>query len=88
MLAVDLLCEIDGLKPLLVEKYDPLTLMGAVQLPTDTNTDHMKSWLYDMTSIEVVVHRYAGIPILRLSVHAHVSKNDILLLVEGVKAYY
>ena len=57
-------------------------------LPEDTNVDHMKVWLYDERQVEVVVHRWLGHPILRFSVHAHVSEDDLRRLVATVQEYY
>ena len=57
-------------------------------MPKDTDTDFMKIWLYDKRNIEVVVHKWLGIPILRFSVHAHTSERDIVLLAEGVRDFY
>ncbi len=57
-------------------------------LPGGTNTEHMKEWLYETQSIEVVVHKWLGHPILRVSVHAHTSETDIRLLEKGVRAYF
>ncbi len=48
---------------------------------------HMKDWLYDNKNIEVVVHKVLGENILRFSVHAHTSVEDILALERGVADY-
>lgn len=48
----------------------------------------MKDWLYDNRSIEVVVHKWMDHPILRFSVHAHTSVEDILALERGVRDYF
>lgn len=69
------------------ERYDPLTQLGAVLLPSGTDTDHLKVWLYDR-SIEVVVHKWLGHCILRVSVHAHTSESDIRALVEATRTYF
>ena len=53
---IELLCKLDGVKPLLQEVSDPETLFGAVLLPDKLNMTHMKQWLYDERKIEVVVH--------------------------------
>ncbi len=49
--------------------------------------NHMKDWLYDHRQIEVVVHKALGHNILRFSVHAHTSLEDIVALEKGVKEY-
>lgn len=48
---------------------------------------HMKDWLYDNRNIEIVVHKQLGHNILRLSVHAHTSLEDINALEKAVKEY-
>jgi hypothetical protein len=47
----------------------------------------MKDWLYDNRNIEIVVHKQLGHNILRLSVHAHTSLEDINALEKAVKEY-
>ena len=84
---IDLLCKITGNKPLLLSTSDPLTQFGSVLLPADINTDHMKDWLYDQRNIEVVVHKWLGKAIIRFSVHAHTSLEDIQTLERGVREY-
>jgi selenocysteine lyase/cysteine desulfurase len=61
--------------------------MGAVLLPTGTDVLHMKAWLYDERNIEVVVHRWHDTPILRFSVHAHTTQEDLERLVQAVEEY-
>ena len=47
----------------------------------------MKDWLYDNRNVEVVVHKQLGYNMLRLSVHAHTSEDDILKLESAVREY-
>jgi hypothetical protein len=47
----------------------------------------MKDWLYDKKNIEVVVHNFFGHNILRFSVHAHTSIEDITALEKAVREY-
>ena len=61
--------------------------MAAVTLPDSTDTVDMKDWLYNKRSIEVVVHRWLGKPILRCSAHAHTSRADIDALAMAVNEY-
>ena len=56
-------------------------------LPSTTDTDHLKVWLYDR-SIEVIVHKPLGHCVLRVSVHAHTSESDIHALVEAIRIYF
>lgn len=84
---VQQLCTIDGLRPICVDGQDVLLQLGAVVLPLDTNTDAMKTWLYDERGIEVVVHRWLDVPILRFSVHAHTTPADIQHLCDCVREY-
>lgn len=81
------LTSINGIDPLCVDGQDPLLQMAAVLLPQQTDTDHMKQWLYAEQAIEVVVHRWLGRPILRCSTHAHTSSSDIDRLVRAVQMY-
>lgn len=81
------LCTIAGVSPLHVSAADNILQMGAVMLPDAINTDACKQWLYEEHSIEVVVHRWLNVPILRFSVHAHTSKSDIERLVSGLREY-
>ena len=48
---------------------------------------HMKDWLYDNKSVEVVVHKALGHNILRFSIHAHTSAEDVLALFHAVSDY-
>jgi cysteine sulfinate desulfinase/cysteine desulfurase-like protein len=47
----------------------------------------MKDWLYDNKSVEVVVHKALGHNILRFSIHAHTSAEDVLALFYAVSNY-
>lgn len=86
MKTVDALCrEVKGLRPL---SKDENLFLGAVLLRVGTDTDHMKTWLYDERKVEVVVHKWLGHEILRFSVQAHVSEADLVKLVQVVKEYY
>ncbi|TNV72453.1 hypothetical protein FGO68_gene8499 [Halteria grandinella] len=69
-------------------KPDGQLFMGVVLLPAGTNTEGMKAWLYDQRQVEVVVHKWLGHPIMRFSVHAHVSEADCDRLVQTVKEYF
>ncbi len=86
--AINKLCQIDGVTPLLKEFSDPNTQLGAVLLPYNLmNMGHMKDWLYDEKRVEVVVHKALGHNILRFSVHAHTSEGDIRAMEEAVREY-
>jgi len=84
---VKMLCSIGGVRSISVAGQDPLLQLGTVMLPDNTDTDAMKTWLYDERCIEVVVHRWLDAPILRFSVHAHTSESDIRALVGAVQEY-
>lgn len=84
---VELLCSIEGIAPISVHGQDPMLQLGTVTLPEATDTDAMKAWLYDERSIEVVVHRWLDVPILRFSVHAHTTFADLETLVGAVRDY-
>lgn len=84
---VELLCSIEGVASISMDWQDPMLQLGTVTLPDATDTDAMKSWLYDERCIEVVVHRWLDVPILRFSVHAHTTLSDLETLVEAVRDY-
>ena len=48
---------------------------------------HMKDWLYDNKRVEVVVHKALGQNILRFSIHAHTSVEDVMALYHAVSDY-
>lgn len=84
---VELLCGIDGVDSIATGGQDPMLQLGTVTLPATTDTDAMKTWLYDERNIEVVVHRWLDVPILRFSVHAHTTLIDLEMLVRAVRDY-
>ncbi len=84
---IDMLCAIDGIRPIREEGADPLLQLGTVLLPRNVDVMAMKTWLYDERHIEVVVHRWLDTPILRFSVHAHTSRANLELLAAAVREY-
>lgn len=82
---MDRLLEIPGLQAMHADRSDEGLQMGAVILPDDTNVNDLKSILYDRYAIEVVVHRWLNVPILRFSTHAHTSVADIEAMLEAVR---
>ncbi len=84
---VEMLCAIDGLQSIQKEGSDPLLQMGTVLLPDHVDVMAMKTWLYDERHIEVVVHRWLGRAMLRLSVHVHTCRGDIEKLATAVEEY-
>lgn len=85
--AVEMLCTIDGVRPIQIDGPDPLLQLGTVLLPEHVDVLAMKNWLYDERQIEVVVHRWLDRPMLRLSVHAHTSLSDLDLLASAVREF-
>lgn len=83
----DALAAIPGVRPVSTMGCDPLLQMATVILPTFVNVEHMKQWLYTERAIEVVVHQWLGVPILRCSVHLHTERRDIDTLVCAVDDY-
>jgi isopenicillin-N epimerase len=86
-IGVEQLCRIEGVAPIGLGGHDPMLQMGTVILPSSTSTDEMKTWLYDERNIEVVVHRWLETPLLRFSVHAHTTQEDIQRLYGCVREY-
>ncbi len=60
--------------------------MGAVLLPEDVSVEKLKQTLYDDFSIEVVVLSWLDRPILRFSVHAHTTSEDLEALSKALAA--
>jgi len=87
MLGVQKLCRLKGVQPISVSGQDALLQLGTVILPANTDTDAMKVWLYDERNIEVVVHRWLDVPILRFSVHAHTTEEDLDALASALSEY-
>lgn len=85
--AHDALVVLPGVQSMRVDGQDPLLQMATVILPSHIDTDHMKQWLYTERAIEVVVHRWLNIPILRCSAHLHTQQHDIDALVKAVEEY-
>jgi selenocysteine lyase/cysteine desulfurase len=84
---VEMLCEIDGVRPIQIEGPDPLLQLGTVLLPENVDVMAMKNWLYDERQTEVVVHRWLDRPMLRLSVHVHTSRADLEVLASAVREF-
>lgn len=84
---VEMLCAIDGVRPIQIEGPDPMLQLGTVLLPDGVDVMAMKNWLYDERQIEVVVHRWLDRPMLRLSVHAHTSPSDLETLTSAVREF-
>lgn len=82
-----LLCAIPGIRPMLSDADDDVHMMGAVILPDHVDPVAMQIHLYDHDRIEVVIHYWLGVPILRFSVHAHTSASDIEALAAAVRRY-
>lgn len=85
--AHDALVALPGVRPMHAGGHDTLLQMATVILPAHIDTDHMKQWLYKERAIEVVVHRWLNVPILRCSAHLHTTREDIDALIQAVEAY-
>lgn len=82
---VDQLTALPGIRPMHADRRDEHLQMGAVLLPYDVSVDDLKRTLYDTYAIEVVVHRWLDQPILRFSVHAHTTQQDLVALVDALR---
>jgi len=82
-----MLCAIDGIRSIREEGADPMLQLGTVLLPSNVDVMSMKNWLYDERHIEVVVHQWLDVPMLRFSVHAHTALSDIEALATAVREY-
>lgn len=83
--AVDRLLDVGGVRSLYSGAYPDTLQMAGVLLPVATDVARCKVALY-AEGVEVVVHRWKDVPILRLSAHAHTSPSDIDRLVEALPA--
>lgn len=82
------LLELDGFKPLSKpfsgkNAYRWFAQMFAVQLP-DCPTEVIQERLYNHYRIEVPVYRWQGIPLIRISIQAYNTSEDIDHLVEAL----
>lgn len=82
--AMERLLALEGIGPVSDWRNDEL-MMGAVTLPDGTNVMEVKERLYNDHNIEVVVHTVKGLPVLRFSVHAHTSEEDLDALVGALQ---
>jgi selenocysteine lyase/cysteine desulfurase len=82
---VDQLTALPGIRPMHTDRRDEHLQMGAVLLPYDVSVDDLKRILYDTYAIEVVVHRWLDQPILRFSVHAHTTQQDLVALIDALR---
>lgn len=79
------LLEIDGLTAVASSWSSDELLMGAVCLPEGTDLVQLKKWLMAEHHIEVVVHAWLEVPMLRFSIHLHTSQEDLDALVSAIK---
>lgn len=61
-------------------------MMGAVTLPESWSATKLKTWLYDEHRIEIVCQEWGDWSILRLSVHAYTTSDDLDTLVSALKS--
>lgn len=81
---MELLCDIDGVRPVLQHQADGILQMGAVILPP-CDADNLKERLYTDHNIEVVVQPWSELTILRFSVHVHTTRADLEALATALK---
>lgn len=60
--------------------------MVAVRLPQATDVVQLQRRLYDEHRIEVPCHRWNGVPLMRISVAAHTSDDDLDRLVQVLRS--
>jgi len=84
---MDMLARISGIERIHQDTNDDVLQMGAVLLPSHWGTDELKRWLLDVHRIEVVVQPWLGRGILRFSVHAHTSMQDLETLCVAVAEF-
>ncbi len=76
-MAVDAMVD-DGLGvPVLTQAAERTLQMDAAVLHADVDVVALKKRLYDHYAVEVVIHRWKGAPIVRVSAHAHTTQSDI-----------
>jgi len=71
------ICEITELAPLHPDSESWFCQMASAPLPADTDPSILKSRLYDEYRIEIPVHEWSGIKLLRISVQGYNTQRDI-----------
>jgi isopenicillin-N epimerase len=76
--------DLTGLEPVCPPTRDWLGQMSLVRLPDDTEVSVLQAQLYAEHRIEVPCHRWNGMPVMRVSAHAHTTDGDIEALVAAM----
>lgn len=85
--AMDMLTSMPGIDRILCSVDDDVLQMGAVLLPAHWSPTELKRWLLDDHQIEVMVQWWLGRGILRFSVHAHTSMQDLETLEKAIRLF-
>ncbi|GAB4498370.1 MAG: aminotransferase class V-fold PLP-dependent enzyme [Anaerolineales bacterium] len=72
------LCQLPGVSPLCPQ--DAFSQMFAIRLPQATDVTALKTRLYNQYRIEVPVYHWQNIPLLRVSVQAYNTPEDLAVL--------
>jgi isopenicillin-N epimerase len=59
--------------------------MAAIRLPERTNPVALQTALFERHRVEVPMHQWAGIPLLRVSFAAHTAQRDADALLEALR---
>lgn len=82
---IDRITRIPGFKSTHSDPASSRLMMGAVTLPKSWSATKLKTWLYDEHRIEIVVQEWGERGILRLSVHAYTTSDELDALVSALE---
>ncbi len=83
--AIEKICELTGLGPAYPPGSDLYFQMGIALIPPETDATWLKNRLYDQYQIEIPVGEWNGQKMLRISVQAYNTPEDLKALVEALK---
>ena len=78
------ICELTGLAPLHPQSDAWFRQMAAAPLPANTDVVLLKKRLYDEYRVEVPVHEWNGIKLIRVSVQGYNTKRDVDKLIHAL----
>ena len=76
--------ELTGLTPLCPESPDWFSQMFAAPLP-EVDVKHLQTRLYDEYRIEVPLHRWNELPLIRVSIQGYNAQTDVDSLVDALE---
>lgn len=83
---IDELTGLGALSPDATPDHQWIGQLASIRLPADTDVVALKARLFDEYRIEVPVHRWNDIPLLRISCTAHTTDHDVDALVVALRS--